>query len=494
MDFKITDGSGKISTYADDPGSYIQYDRQPLAVVWPNSDWEDRHDAYLCTLPFHKAYRKHIVASLEIDFTFDFTGKEEELHSKLTPLLNSLENGNYTLSFCGKDHLLSDTLINNSWSFEITNAPITHENEEQSCYDDDDSRALSKKVEQSSYLIRDGGHMSMVATIPELNIDPDRVKHFETSIKKGEKPFIILLSEDYYDGEDYFFVLDGHCKLRAYSNLGVHPHLLIIRQKDRFSNPPQKYDIESFIDLLHPWQVRYIINLGLGSSHLTTLVKQPESKLHRFIKKGPYETHHSNGKRKLKGNYINDFPEGELKEWHDNGKVRKEEFFQNGKRAGHWKQYYRSGKPHFIQSFNDNDQNHGPITTYFENGKKSHESIYENGRTKDGISTRTWYENGDLSLEWTYKNQQPIEKKIWNTQGEFESHQILNEATKQWEETPIKGSEKFVYKSANYKARQKELKAEYSRFSNKGFRFYLSIFLGIILALLFLAKIIDALN
>lgn len=123
--------------------------------------------------------------------------------------------------------------------------------------------------------------MQLMFTQPIESLNPERIKHYEDLIKKGERPVAIAIrvmiskqeDEDSYQDTSYNstkYVLDGHHKLVAYQNLGIDPSFILI---NRTSNGTiNEYD-ETFLPNLKPFlfyfQIEHIINNGLGTIQIS---------------------------------------------------------------------------------------------------------------------------------------------------------------------------------------------------------------------------------
>jgi len=117
--------------------------------------------------------------------------------------------------------------------------------------------------------------LQLMFTQPFETLDPDRIKHYEEEIKKGERPMAIAIrvmigkqeSEDSYQDTSYNstkYILDGHHKLVAYQNLNIKPNFILINRTN--NGTANEYD-ESALPNLKPYllyfQIEHIINNGL---------------------------------------------------------------------------------------------------------------------------------------------------------------------------------------------------------------------------------------
>lgn len=123
--------------------------------------------------------------------------------------------------------------------------------------------------------------LQLMFTQPFESLNPERIKHYEDVIKKGERPIAIAIrvmiskqeNEDSYQDTSYNstkYVLDGHHKLVAYQNLGIAPNFILINRTN--NGTINEYD-ESFLPNLKPYlfyfQIEHIINNGLGTMQIS---------------------------------------------------------------------------------------------------------------------------------------------------------------------------------------------------------------------------------
>lgn len=134
--------------------------------------------------------------------------------------------------------------------------------------------------------------------------------------------------------------------------------------------------------------------------------KAEEGYFNKGRKEGVWIKYQADGKTPLlKGNYINNRPEGEYKRFYKNGKV---------------KEFGAFGKEHYK----------GELTRYHSNGKVAYTGSYNNDGKESG-SIKYYYENGNVELEYTAKNGVVIgELKRYYENGSLKEVQLFNEQGK----------------------------------------------------------------
>lgn len=454
MKFEIENGKNVCSIGLSDIGSYIRFN-YPLTVVW--YDCRGSVGKYFCSLPYNEEYRESVEKNLTNNLNNDFSDNIDDLYEILKPLFPLFKNGEYSLNFYSnkeKEFFQYKT--------SIDDFKETHFNPLEVVFSDkttDISNLEQVKKEYKSFLKEKAnskifaffnildyttsgiytGDDSFYATQPFSQIDQKRVKYFEDCIQKGERPFAIIFnsnleSEDYYSS---YYILDGHHKLIAYQNLGLYPPIALLTYLPN-SISELEFDAEMLSKVLYPFQTEHILkHWDEKDTYIEEALKNPKSNLHSIIKNGDYEEYYDNGQLKHKAFYINDKVDGSAKYWYKNSQLQKEYYYLKGLRNGTWKGYYESGKIQFIQPFNDKGQYHGTLVWFFENGQKSRESILKNGRNVDGVSVKTWYENGIREEELTYRDGKIIVRKNWDNEGILSIHEEFNPTSKTFDKKPV---------------------------------------------------------
>ncbi|WP_342644685.1 hypothetical protein [Mucilaginibacter sp. CSA2-8R] len=134
------------------------------------------------------------------------------------------------------------------------------------------------------------------------------------------------------------------------------------------------------------------------------------------------------------GFYINDKPDGPLREWHNNGQLKAEKFYNKGKQVGTWKEYFPSGNWEGTHMYNTEGHLHGQAIWYYENGQKKSFDEYENGLTKPDRQSLVWYADGSPEYEATYRAGRQVEVKRWNQDGKIYEHKVYDAETQSYRE------------------------------------------------------------
>ena len=174
---------------------------------------------------------------------------------------------------------------------------------------------------------------------------------------------------------------------------------------------------------------------------------------------GPFATYYDNGVKRSEGTNVAGNWDGKMSMYHQNGKKAVEATFAAGRLTGKYTEYHVNGQVKvegmtYGSRYNSNETGHplktGLWTSYYDNGKKSYDSLYEknelvgrsiayyrNGKPlidatfNKGRLTGTWskyYETGQLAWQGTaYGNQydldsisDPLKTGLWigyNEQG-----------------------------------------------------------------------------
>lgn len=105
---------------------------------------------------------------------------------------------------------------------------------------------------------------------------------------------------------------------------------------------------------------------------------------------------------------------GLWKEVDKNGVLLSEGYYKNGKANGWMKWYYKGilmAEGNMI-----NDQRNGPWTICDVHDPSACVNAYFENESREGL-WKTYHENGVLSKEQTWKNNQPIAEKCWDEKG-----------------------------------------------------------------------------
>lgn len=108
-----------------------------------------------------------------------------------------------------------------------------------------------------------------------------------------------------------------------------------------------------------------------------------------------------NGKKKVRAQFKEGKPNGEVKQWYDNGELESEVHYENGIRAGKETQYYPTGGKKTELNY-VNDLPEGTVTEWYEDGQKQSEGTFKEGAPVGEHSW--WYRNGQLDQQIPYAN------------------------------------------------------------------------------------------
>jgi antitoxin component YwqK of YwqJK toxin-antitoxin module len=141
--------------------------------------------------------------------------------------------------------------------------------------------------------------------------------------------------------------------------------------------------------------------------------KAEEGYFNKGRKEGVWTRYHSDGKTPiLKGNYLNNRPEGEYKRFFKTGKVKESGAFGKEHYKGELTRYHSNGQITYSGSYNNDGMESGSIKYYYENGNVELEYIAKNGVIVGEL--KRYYENGSLREIQTFNTQgQSLETKIF---------------------------------------------------------------------------------
>lgn len=315
MKFQVKDGLNKISIRLSEIGNYFQFEK-PLATVW--WDCHGSSGQYLCLLPYDAAYRMEVSSKILENLYWDFTDKESDLYEILKPLFTLFPNGTYDLNYHRemlnpfeqpgwKDDPSSDE--ENQWYLVFAEpqqlqmqSKIVHQYEAMVAERTAQGLRAWDIVDVTAQGFYHPYKKSFVATQSRLAINEDRVKYFETQIQAGKRPFVLVFNAyiqniilnkdknrtDHSDHSLYSadYILDGHHKMLAYFNLKLKPPIVEVTHH-LHTRAEGEFDIEALIEVLYPWQIKHILkNWAEKEKHILFYLKNPNSKIHQFIKNG----------------------------------------------------------------------------------------------------------------------------------------------------------------------------------------------------------------
>ena len=100
---------------------------------------------------------------------------------------------------------------------------------------------------------------------------------------------------------------------------------------------------------------------------------------------------------------------------YENGKKSSEGNYKNGKQNGLETAWHENGQKQFEINYNDGEPN-GLEVYWYKNGQKEVEANYKDGKP-DGLYLE-WHENSKKKLEENWRNGKKISKNFWNRKGE----------------------------------------------------------------------------
>ena len=130
-------------------------------------------------------------------------------------------------------------------------------------------------------------------------------------------------------------------------------------------------------------------------------------------KTGEWIKYHPDGKTvKLKGNYVNNRPEGNYSRYYSNGVMRETGSFNNNNYKGELVRYHKNGQVAYRAQFNDKGEEMGVVKHYYKNGKVQLEYAKIDGKLSDKI--KMYYLNGTVKSIQLVQGGKPgkIEKNL----------------------------------------------------------------------------------
>lgn len=111
---------------------------------------------------------------------------------------------------------------------------------------------------------------------------------------------------------------------------------------------------------------------------------------------------------KLKGEYVNNRPQGSYVKIYPNGKIKEVGTFERNQYQDSLTRYYDNGVKEYEANYNESGKEQGSVKYYFANGQLEFEYNAQNGKPV-GKATR-YYENGDVKEVIVYAADGSVEK------------------------------------------------------------------------------------
>ena len=262
--FKLNDSLGILQIRFSYAGSYIAFNNL-LTISWGVN--RGTIDRYLACLPLNEEYRREVNQRVDQSLYKNFSSREEQAFEVLKPLLQILEEGHYEMTYYRNDDgeyfKYWDEFTSSLWEPKIHLLFSDALDPDQAKHIETNRKNLSSAslLETSTEGYYPETANELTATQPTESIDEGRVKYFKKEIKRGKRPFAIIINKKTtipYDEEwSDNYILDGHHKLIAYNELKIYPPLLVItryEEKDKFD----QFDYGLLERSLLPWQVEHI--------------------------------------------------------------------------------------------------------------------------------------------------------------------------------------------------------------------------------------------
>lgn len=126
-------------------------------------------------------------------------------------------------------------------------------------------------------------------------------------------------------------------------------------------------------------------------------------------KEGLWIKYHNDGiTPRLKGEYINNRPQGSYTKYYANGKVKERGSFDRNQYRDSLVRYHENGKIEYQADYNGEGKEEGKVKYFYPNGQIEFEYSSQNG-VATGKATR-YYENGDVKEVITYAPDGSVEK------------------------------------------------------------------------------------
>lgn len=118
---------------------------------------------------------------------------------------------------------------------------------------------------------------------------------------------------------------------------------------------------------------------------------------------------------KLKGNYVNNRPNGNYTRYYPNGKIKEVGTFGNKKQTGSLIRYYKNGQISYKATFTADGKESGGVKHFYENGKLQAEYTIVSGKVNG--TYKQYNENGTLKAALKFNNGRMTETVKANKPG-----------------------------------------------------------------------------
>jgi hypothetical protein len=263
---ELTNGKGLLKICIGKLGNYYLQYHKPLSVVW--SDHYGSIGQFLTVAKNDNNLGGVVNAYSRETLYTDFAINPEGAYEFLKPLIELFENGKYYFSYVPPAIERTSNNPFDYWDLHIADGIDVNNSDEvvQKHKEFLSENEISKKyypidlLRFSTYNFSDYMGRSFIATQPKEHIDDNRVEFFKNEISAGKRPFAITTNKVRRKGNKSDsspnFVLDGHHKILAYSQLKMMPALLHITS---ISNSADTFDLEAVKDVMYPWQHEHLI-------------------------------------------------------------------------------------------------------------------------------------------------------------------------------------------------------------------------------------------
>lgn len=408
----------------------IFLNRKPLVATW--------YDNYgsvgqlLAQLEIDESIKIEVSADLCSQLNSGFMIDLETLSSKMEEFLKLFPKGDYTISNWDYENEVKDGFLDhinytrfNQFCFVKPTLVVREEKEKYiEKYNELVSDRLSKGYDINVSLLDftttndydpDNSCLLLLQCIDSL--DESRISYYEGMIKNNSYPYLLVYNtvfNDDYESKNY--LLDGHHKLMAYHRSKVNPRIISITHKLWSS---EIFDPAIFMPHLHDWQAEHIFrNYYNSQDKIDAILKSNNLYLKKFIRNGEVKIYYPNGKIKSVATYKNDIARGIMLEYYINGNPRKVSLYKvDGRVQRYLKAWYNSGELQSIYIIESDRVSRQE--SYYKNGNISSVSEFVDNKYKDGLSSKSFYQDGSIQYEVEYQNNKVVKQRWYNLRGDI---------------------------------------------------------------------------